>query len=46
MRELLNGAAYYDEYMPYDRLSPDVKMMNAAGMNAVRIRKMCDRLPG
>ena len=28
MRELLYGAAYYDEYMPYDRLEKDVAMMN------------------
>ena len=24
MKELLFGAAYYDEYMPYDRLQQDV----------------------
>ena len=28
MKELLFGAAYYDEYMPYDRLQQDVAMMN------------------
>ena len=27
MKELLYGAAYYDEYMPYDRLEKDVAMM-------------------
>ena len=27
MKELLFGAAYYDEYMPYDRLQQDVAMM-------------------
>lgn len=27
MKELLFGAAYYDEYMPYDRLRQDVAMM-------------------
>ena len=27
MRELLYGAAYYDEYMPYERLAKDVAMM-------------------
>lgn len=27
MKELLYGAAYYDEYMPYDRLDKDVEMM-------------------
>ena len=25
MKELLFGAAYYDEYMPYDRLQQDVE---------------------
>lgn len=37
MRELLYGAAYYDEYMPYDRLEKDVSMMKKAGINTVRI---------
>ena len=27
MKKLLYGAAYYDEYMPYDRLQQDVAMM-------------------
>ena len=27
MKELLYGATYYDEYMPYDRLDKDVEMM-------------------
>jgi len=35
--QLLYGVAYYDEYMPYDRLDQDVKMMKAAGINVVRI---------
>ncbi|MDO3625214.1 beta-galactosidase [Mucilaginibacter sp. BT774] len=35
--KLLYGVAYYDEYMPYDRLEKDVKMMKAAGINVVRI---------
>ncbi|KFI83322.1 beta-galactosidase [Bifidobacterium psychraerophilum] len=34
---ILFGAAYYDEYMPYDRLDEDVKMLKAAHMNTVRI---------
>lgn len=34
---LLYGAAYYDEYMPYDRLVKDVQMMKDAGINVVRI---------
>ena len=37
MRELLYGAAYYDEYMPYERLEKDVAMMKKAGINTVRI---------
>src|ERR1700712_3718615 len=37
MDKLLYGVAYYDEYMPYDRLDKDVKMMKAAGINVVRI---------
>lgn len=35
--ELLFGVAYYDEYMPYERLQKDVEMMKAAGINVVRI---------
>lgn len=35
--KLLYGVAYYDEYMPYDRLAQDVQMMKAAGINVVRI---------
>jgi beta-galactosidase len=34
---LLYGVAYYDEYMPYDRLDKDVQMMKDAGINVVRI---------
>ena len=37
MKNLLFGAAYYDEYMPYDRLEQDVEMMKKAGINTVRI---------
>ena len=37
MKELLYGAAYYDEYMPYERLAKDVSMMQKAGINTVRI---------
>lgn len=37
MKEILFGAAYYDEYMPYERLAEDVKMMKKAGINTVRI---------
>ncbi len=35
--KLLYGVAYYDEYMPYERLDKDVQMMKEAGINVVRI---------
>ena len=35
MKQPLFGAAY--EYMPYERLEQDVKMMKKAGINVVRI---------
>jgi beta-galactosidase len=35
--KLLYGVAYYDEYMPYERLDKDVKMIKEAGINVVRI---------
>lgn len=31
------GVAYYDEYMPTDRLKQDIELMLAAGINTVRI---------
>lgn len=31
------GAAYYDEYMPCERLEQDMKMMVEAGFNTIRI---------
>jgi beta-galactosidase len=34
---VLFGAAYYDEYTPYDRLDQDVAMMKAAHITVVRI---------
>jgi beta-galactosidase len=37
MPKLLYGVAYYDEYMPYERLDQDVQMMLDAGINVVRI---------
>lgn len=37
MEHLLYGAAYYDEYMPCERLEKDVEMMKKAGINLVRI---------
>lgn len=33
----LFGAAYYDEYMPYDRIDIDMKLMKNAGINVIRI---------
>lgn len=36
-KELLYGAAYYDEYMPFERLEKDMEMLKAAGMNVIRI---------
>jgi beta-galactosidase len=37
MKKLLYGVAYYDEYMPYERLNQDIQMMKEAGINLVRI---------
>ena len=37
MDRILYGAAYYDEYMPYDRLDTDIAMMKRAGINVIRI---------
>lgn len=37
MDKLLYGAAYYDEYMPYERLEKDMQMMTEAGINVIRI---------
>ncbi|AUD07254.1 beta-galactosidase [Spirosoma pollinicola] len=37
MDKLLFGVAYYDEYMPYERLDKDIAMMKDAGINVVRI---------
>lgn len=34
---ILYGVAYYEEYLPYDRLDDDISMMKAAGINFVRI---------
>ena len=31
------GAAYYSEYLPYDRVEQDMEMMERAGMNTIRI---------
>ncbi|SDM64488.1 beta-galactosidase [Paenibacillus jilunlii] len=37
MSILRYGVAYYDEYMPYERLDEDIAMMKEAGINTVRI---------
>lgn len=37
MDQILYGVAYYDEYMPYERLDKDIQMMKEAGINVVRI---------
>ena len=35
--KLYLGAAYYSEYLPYDRVEKDMEMMEKAGMNVIRI---------
>lgn len=37
MTDLYYGVAYYDEYMPADRLGEDIELMLSAGINVVRI---------
>ena len=37
MKKIIYGCAYYDEYMPFDRIDEDIRMMNKAGINTVRI---------
>lgn len=37
LKQLLFGVAYYDEYMPYERLDKDIQLMKEAGINVVRI---------
>jgi beta-galactosidase len=37
MDTVLYGAAYYTEYMPYDRLEQDVQLMQQAGISVVRM---------
>lgn len=34
---ILFGAAYYHEYMPYDRLDQDIELMRKAGITVVRV---------
>lgn len=35
--KLLYGVAYYDEYLPVDRIETDMEMIKKAGMNVIRI---------
>ncbi|MGN0376236.1 MAG: beta-galactosidase [Suilimivivens sp.] len=35
--EIIYGVAYYAEYMPYERIDTDLKMMKKAGINTIRI---------
>jgi beta-galactosidase len=37
MDKILYGVAYYWEYMPYERLEEDARMMKECGINVVRI---------
>lgn len=37
MDHILYGVAYYDEYMPEERLEKDMHLMQAAGVNVIRI---------
>ena len=37
MGTFLYGAAFYEEYMPEDRLEKDVQLMEQAGINVVRV---------
>ncbi len=37
MDQILYGVAYYDEYMPEERLEKDMQMMRKAGINVIRI---------
>jgi beta-galactosidase len=37
LQTVLYGAAYYHEYMPYDRLDKDIALMKEAGLNVVRM---------
>ena len=37
MDTFLYGAAFYEEYMPQDRLETDVRLMEQAGINVVRV---------
>lgn len=34
---ILYGVAYYNEYMPYERMDKDIEMMKTAGINVIRV---------
>ncbi len=36
-KPLFYGTAYYDEYMPYERIKDDFQLMKDAGINVIRI---------
>lgn len=40
MSDLFYGVAYYDEYMPEDRLAKDIALMQETGINVVRIGRI------
>lgn len=35
--EILIGAAYYNEYMPYERIKQDFELMRKIGLNVIRV---------
>ena len=37
VQQLYYGAAYYDEYMPVSRVEEDMRLLEQAGMNVIRI---------
>lgn len=36
-KKIIYGAAYYAEYMPYERIDTDMQLMKKAGINTIRI---------
>ncbi len=45
MAELYYGVAYYDEYMPQERLEQDISLMLETGINVVRIAESTFGVP-
>ena len=37
LSDFIFGAAYYEEYLPEDRLEKDLRLIREAGMNTLRI---------